>query len=115
MGIYDQAKEVFSEVLSKVNPSQGNLLVVGCSTSTIQGDMPGTNSSEDIAEDLYRALTEVFGKDFDIAVQCCEHLNRALIVEKSLKSTTFPSLTLFLTDMRAERLQQSITALFPSL
>ena len=84
MGIYDQAKEVFTEVYGKVNLSQGNLLVVGCSTSTIHGDMPGTNSSEDIADDLYRALTEVFGKDFDIAVQCCEHLNRALIVEKKV-------------------------------
>ena len=84
MEIYEQAKQVFKEIKDKAEHRIGDLLVVGCSTSTIQGDMPGTNSSEDIAEDLYRALTEVFGKDFDIAVQCCEHLNRALIVEKKV-------------------------------
>ena len=84
MGIYYQAKEVFTEVLGNADPSQGDLLVVGCSTSTVQGDMPGTNSSEDIADELYRALTDVFGGKYDIAVQCCEHLNRALIVEKKV-------------------------------
>ena len=82
--IYGQAKRVFSEVIEKSRPEIGNLLVIGCSTSTVLGDKPGTNSSEDVAEDLYRAASEVLGGKFDIAVQCCEHLNRALVLEKDV-------------------------------
>ena len=82
--IYGQAKEVFEEIKGKLDPKMGNLLVVGCSTSTVLGDMPGTNSSEDVADDLYKALIDVFGDSHDIAVQCCEHLNRALVVERAV-------------------------------
>ncbi|MCR4609763.1 MAG: DUF436 family protein, partial [Eubacterium sp.] len=65
--IYEQAKEVFEEISGKINMSMGNLMVVGCSTSTVLGDMPGMNSSEDTAEELYKALIDVFGGKFDIA------------------------------------------------
>ena len=82
--LYNQAKETMTEIRQKIDRNLGNLLVIGCSTSTVLGDMPGTNSSEDVAEELYRAVTEVFGEEFEIAVQCCEHLNRALVVEKSV-------------------------------
>ena len=82
--IYEQAKLTMSEIKENINTDLGKLLVIGCSTSTVQGDMPGTNSSEVIAEQLYRAVMEVFGNDFDIAIQCCEHLNRALVVEKDV-------------------------------
>ena len=82
--IYDQAIGVFSEIKEKTNTELGRLLVVGCSTSTVLGDMPGTNSSEDVADQLYKALIDVFGDSYDIAVQCCEHLNRALVVEKAV-------------------------------
>lgn len=82
--IYDQAKAVMTEVYDGLDPKMGNLLVIGCSTSTVLGDMPGTNSSEEIAEDLYKAVKEVFGTKYDIAVQCCEHLNRALVVERAV-------------------------------
>ncbi len=84
MEIYEQAVQVFQEIKDKAARRIGDLLVVGCSTSTILGEMPGTDSSEEIADDLYRAFTEVFGGKFEIAVQCCEHLNRALVVEKAV-------------------------------
>ena len=83
-GIYEQAKNVFSEVLEKSRPEIGNLFVIGCSTSTVQGDKPGTNSSEEVAGELYRAACETIGDKYDIAVQCCEHLNRALVLEKEV-------------------------------
>ncbi len=82
--IYEQAKKIFSEVRTKSNPDMGKLLIVGCSTSTVLGDKPGTNSSEEVAEELYSALMDCFGKDYDIAVQCCEHLNRALVIERAV-------------------------------
>ena len=80
--IYNQAKEIMSEVYEGLDSKMGNLLVIGCSTSTVLGDMPGTNSSEEIADDLYKAVTEVFGGKYDIAVQCCEHLNRAVVLDR---------------------------------
>ncbi|MBO4910148.1 MAG: TIGR01440 family protein [Lachnospiraceae bacterium] len=82
--IYEQAVSVLSQIKEKTNTELGNLLVVGCSTSTVLGDMPGTNSSEGIAEQVYRAVAETFSGEYDIAVQCCEHLNRALVVERSV-------------------------------
>ena len=83
-GVYEQAKNVFSEVMEKSRPEIGNLFVIGCSTSTVQGDKPGTNSSEEVAGELYRAACETIGDKYDIAVQCCEHLNRALVLEKEV-------------------------------
>ena len=82
--LYEQALESFKCILENANPEMGNFMVVGCSTSTVLGDMPGTNSSEDIADQLYQALIDVFGDKYDIAVQCCEHLNRALVVDRSV-------------------------------
>ncbi len=82
--IYEQTVEVMTEISKNINLELGNLIVIGCSTSTILGDMPGTNSDESIADELYRGVIQVFGDKFDIAVQCCEHLNRALVIEKEV-------------------------------
>ena len=82
--LYAQSMEVFAGIREQIDMKMGNLLVVGCSTSTVLGNMPGTNSSEEIAEQIYKALTDTFGDSFDIAVQCCEHLNRALVVERKV-------------------------------
>ena len=82
--IFEQAREVFEGIKEQLDPKMGKLLVVGCSTSTVLGDMPGTNSNEDVADEIYRALIEVFGEEYDIAIQCCEHLNRALVVERAV-------------------------------
>ena len=81
--IYEQALKTMEEIREGLDPKMGKLLVIGCSTSTVLGDKYGTNSSEDIADELYRAVTEVFG-DYEIAVQCCEHLNRALVLDRSV-------------------------------
>ena len=59
--IYDQAKEVFEGIKEQIDMKMGSLLVVGCSTSTVLGNMPGTSSSEDVADQIYKALIETFG------------------------------------------------------
>jgi uncharacterized protein (TIGR01440 family) len=76
-GLLDQ---FFNEV--PLNP--GSLLVVGCSTSEVIGKKIGTAGSADVAEMIFRVLKkyqEQFG--FQMAFQCCEHLNRALVVERT--------------------------------
>lgn len=68
--------------LAKVKP--GQLFVVGCSTSEVMGKTIGTDSHMDVAEvvfdEIHRAVQD---KGMHLAVQCCEHLNRALIMERS--------------------------------
>lgn len=60
----------------------GDLLVVGCSSSEILGEKIGTHSSTDAAEAVVSALLPVLkAHGIFLAAQCCEHLNRALIVE----------------------------------
>ncbi|WP_281274508.1 TIGR01440 family protein [Aquisalibacillus elongatus] len=59
------------------------LMVIGCSTSEIAGEHIGTSGSTEIAEAIFTAL-EAFRNEtgIELAFQCCEHLNRALVVER---------------------------------
>lgn len=67
--------------LTHIQPKQ--LLVVGCSTSAVQGDLIGTNGSPDIAVQLLEPLREFVAQhDLFLAVQGCEHINRAVVVER---------------------------------
>lgn len=78
-----QAKAVAKEIIQVANLKKGQILVVGCSTSEICGDKIGTNSNIDVAAAVFEGLYEVT-KDAGIylASQCCEHLNRAIIIER---------------------------------
>ncbi len=80
-----QAKTALLELLEQANLKPGNLLVIGCSSSEIMGEKIGKGSSLDAAkavfEGVYPLLRE---KGIYLAVQCCEHLNRSLIVEREL-------------------------------
>lgn len=61
----------------------GDLLVVGCSTSEVLGERIGTHSSEVTARAIWEGISGVAeGRGLLLAAQCCEHLNRALIVER---------------------------------
>ncbi|WP_088104393.1 TIGR01440 family protein [Halalkalibacter urbisdiaboli] len=59
------------------------LLVVGTSTSEVIGSHIGSNGSHEVAEVIYSALKEIQQQTrIQIAFQCCEHLNRALVLEE---------------------------------
>ncbi len=72
------------EIIETAKLNKNDILVVGCSTSEILGDKIGTNSSPEAAkvvfDGIYKAAKE---KDVFVAAQCCEHLNRAIIVERA--------------------------------
>jgi uncharacterized protein (TIGR01440 family) len=74
---------LISELLENTDLSKGDILVIGCSSSEILGNNIGKGSSYGAAklvfDTLYPYLQE---KGIFLAAQCCEHLNRALIVEK---------------------------------
>lgn len=80
--------KIFIELIEKSNLKKGDILVVGCSTSEVCGSKIGTNSNVDVAKELFDGMykaTEEHG--VYLAVQCCEHLNRAIVVEKSAVPT----------------------------
>ncbi|WP_373453636.1 TIGR01440 family protein [Paucisalibacillus globulus] len=61
----------------------GSIFVTGCSTSEVAGEHIGTSGNEDIAAQLFSALTAAkLRTGIHLAFQCCEHLNRALVVER---------------------------------
>lgn len=63
--------------------TRNHILVVGTSTSEVIGKHIGSSGSEEIARAIYEGLIEARGdKGFHLAFQGCEHINRALIVEK---------------------------------
>ncbi|SFE09610.1 TIGR01440 family protein [Lentibacillus persicus] len=61
----------------------GDVIVIGCSTSEVVGEKIGTAGSEAVASALFEELTAIqTATGVQIAFQCCEHLNRSLVVEK---------------------------------
>ena len=61
---------------------KGQIVVVGCSTSEVVGHNVGSWSTPEVANAIFEGLSSVFAPmGVYIAAQCCEHLNRALIVE----------------------------------
>lgn len=70
------------EIIDKAALSAGQLLVVGCSTSEVHGFAPGTNSALEtgraILDGIYPLCRD---RGIFLAAQCCEHLNRALVLE----------------------------------
>ncbi|MCJ7840567.1 TIGR01440 family protein [Lederbergia sp. NSJ-179] len=62
---------------------EGKVLVIGCSTSEIIGEKIGTAGTMEVAAILFEALQKYAKENhFALAFQCCEHLNRALVIEK---------------------------------
>ena len=83
VSVYEQTKASMEELCEKAKMVTGNLVVVGCSTSEVLGSKIGTNSNPDVAGEIFRALYEVTReKEIFLAIQCCEHLNRAIITER---------------------------------
>lgn len=86
--IYLQTKQAFDELIEKAKVKQGSIVVVGCSTSEVLGAKIGTNSSPDTAGQIFGALNDC-AKAYGVylAIQCCEHLNRAIIIERAAVPT----------------------------
>ena len=78
-----QAQTVITELLEQAKMKPGSLLVVGCSSSEIVGKQIGRGSSIEAAQAAFDGIYPVLRKQgIHLAVQCCEHLNRALIMER---------------------------------
>jgi len=84
MNIKEQSAKAVEELLEKAKLKKGDILVVGCSTSEVLGSKIGTNSAPDTAKEIFDGIYGVLKeKGIYLAVQCCEHLNRAIVTERA--------------------------------
>lgn len=78
-----QARRATEELLQKAHLETGDLFVVGCSSSEIMGGQIGHDSSmEAAAAVLAGVLPPLQEQGVYLAAQCCEHLNRAIVLER---------------------------------
>lgn len=78
-----QAKKAAEELVEVAGLRAGDIMVVGCSSSEIVGARIGKGSSIEAAQAVFAGLSPVLREHgIYLAAQCCEHLNRALILEQ---------------------------------
>ena len=82
--IVKQAEQAVQDLLEAASLQKGDVLVIGCSSSEIVGETIGHGSSFETAQAVFDAIYPIVCKHgVFLAAQCCEHLNRALIVERA--------------------------------
>lgn len=80
--IKNQTKTIMTEILEAANLKKGDIFVVGCSSSEIIGQKIGKGSSPEAANAVFEVIYDILKKKgIYLAAQCCEHLNRAIIIE----------------------------------
>ncbi len=91
MKIYTkQAQEAIDALLEVAKLEAEEIVIIGCSTSEVAGKRIGSSSSLEIARAIMEGLLPATQRDgLFMAVQCCEHLNRALVVEKKCAKKYF--------------------------
>jgi len=78
----EQARAAAAELCEKAGLKQGQILVVGCSSSEICGERIGTGSNLEAAEAVFEGISAALAqRGVYLAAQCCEHLNRAIVAE----------------------------------
>ena len=81
--ITNQSRQAVTEILEAARLQKGAIFVVGCSSSEILGDQIGTATNLDSANAVYDGIIPLLKENgIFVAAQCCEHLNRALVVER---------------------------------
>ena len=82
--IQSQAECAVRELLAVSGLRAGDMLVIGCSSSEVMGQCIGKGSSQEAAQAIYTAIAPVLQEaGIFLVAQCCEHLNRALIMERA--------------------------------
>lgn len=80
----EQLISALEELCESAALKSGNIVVIGCSTSEVLGARIGTDSAPKVGAELVSAALSVLRpRGIFLAAQCCEHLNRAIIVERA--------------------------------
>lgn len=84
--ISQDTRKVMESVLAELKDVKGKIFLIGCSTSEVTGEKIGTSGSGEAAKemaDIFFEYSEKYG--FKLSFQCCEHLNRSLVVERKVQ------------------------------
>lgn len=82
--IKETAAKAVTELIEAAHLKEGDILVVGCSSSEIKGERIGKGSDMDVAEAVYQGIKPILDeKGIFLAAQGCEHINRAIITERA--------------------------------
>lgn len=85
--IETEARQAVTELLAQAKLKKGDVFVVGCSSSEIVGGRIGKDSSLEAAQAVYAGVAPVLAENgIWLAAQCCEHLNRAIIIERKVST-----------------------------
>ena len=80
-----EATEIIEELIETANMKPGQIMVIGCSSSEMVGQRIGKGSSMEAAQAAFKGIYPVLQENgIHLAVQCCEHLNRSLIMERAV-------------------------------
>lgn len=83
--VRNQSKQAAIELIEAAKLKKGDIVVIGCSSSEIMGQRIGKGSTLEAAEAAFDGIYPVLKKQgIYLAAQCCEHLNRAIIIEREL-------------------------------
>ena len=83
--IQRETSQIVKDVLEKANLKQGAIFVLGLSSSEVIGGQIGKESSQEIGEIIVKTILDILGgEEIHLAVQGCEHVNRALVVERQV-------------------------------
>ncbi|WP_433745398.1 TIGR01440 family protein [Falsibacillus pallidus] len=90
-----QLREILDSFAKQADLRKGQVFVIGCSTSEVIGQKIGTAGTSEVAEMIFTELKAFADRhQLSLAFQCCEHLNRALVVERELaKRRQLPEVT----------------------
>ena len=81
--IAEEAYEAVSQLLDAAGLKSGDILVAGCSTSEIEKHRIGSYSNKEVGEAVFAGIQRALvPRGIYLAAQCCEHLNRAIIIEE---------------------------------
>ena len=80
-----EIKTALTSLLAEAKLEKGDIVVIGCSTSEVLGKKVGTFSSLDVGRALFETVYPILKENgLHLAVQCCEHLNRSVIIEREV-------------------------------
>ncbi len=84
LNIEIQVKTAVKELCDIANIGKDDIVVIGCSTSEVDGGVIGKNSNADLGKIIFNAANSVItSRGAFLAAQCCEHLNRCIIIEQT--------------------------------
>lgn len=82
--VKQDVENIVTEWINRDDVKANDLFVIGCSTSEVAGKQIGTSGSDEIAEVLFQSFIRLQQeKNVHLVYQCCEHLNRALVMERA--------------------------------